>query len=384
MRYLSVCSGIEAATVAWRPLGWEAVAFAEIDNQCRSLLQHHYPDVPLHGDICEFESWPDANVDVLVGGTPCQSFSVAGLRGGLRDPRGNLALVYLGIAHRYRPHWVVWENVPGVLSSEQGRDFGAFLGALVKLGYRFAYRVLDAQFFGVPQRRRRVFVVGCLADQWRSVAVLFEPESLRRNPPPQRQAESQIAAPLTRGADSAGRGGVAGRRQEDDVNLVVADTGPTLVARDKGSISDADVCGGLVAYGGNNTSGHIDVATAVNACPTASGRQDFETETFVVHGSQDPDVSIDCAHALGRNQGQENAVLPGQGDPTIWQGGMVRRLTPLECERLQGFPDGYTLVPHKGKPLSDSARYRGLGNSIAVPVLRWIGERIQMVEAIIL
>ena len=163
MKYLSVCSGIEAATVAWHELGWEPIAFAEADKFPSRVLAHHYPDVPNLGDMTKFKEWPDATFDVLVGGTPCQSFSVAGLRKGMDDPRGNLALTYLAIADRYRPQWVVWENVPGVLSSNGGRDFGSFVGALGKLGYGWAYRVLDAQYFGVAQRRRRVFVVGCLS-----------------------------------------------------------------------------------------------------------------------------------------------------------------------------------------------------------------------------
>jgi len=130
LSYVSVCSGIEAATVAWHPLGWRAVAYSEIERFPCAVLAHHYPSTPNWGDMTRYQEWPDAQPDVLVGGTPCQSFSVAGLRGGLADPRGNLALVYLGIADRYRPRWLVWENVPGVLSSNGGRDFGVFLGAL--------------------------------------------------------------------------------------------------------------------------------------------------------------------------------------------------------------------------------------------------------------
>lgn len=162
MRYLSVCSGIEAATQAWKLLGWEAVAFSEIEPFPCALLAHHYPSVPNLGDLMNYETWqiPAGAVDLLVGGTPCQSFSVAGNRSGLEDPRGRLMLSFLGVAERLRPRWIVWENVPGVLSSNRGRDFGAFLGALGKLGYGWAYRVLDARWFGVPQRRRRVFVVG--------------------------------------------------------------------------------------------------------------------------------------------------------------------------------------------------------------------------------
>jgi len=179
MNYLSVCSGIEAATVAWHDLGWNPVGFSEIEKFPSEVLAHHYPNVPNLGDMTKYKEWNLDPIGLLVGGTPCQSFSVAGLRKGLDDPRGNLALTYVGILDKFRPKWCLWENVPGVLSSNRGRDFGAFLGALGELGYGWAYRVLDAQYFGVPQRRRRVFVVGCLGN-WESAAkVLFESESLR-------------------------------------------------------------------------------------------------------------------------------------------------------------------------------------------------------------
>ena len=190
MRYLSVCSGVEAASVAWHDLGWTPVAFSEIEPFPSAVLKHRFPDVPNLGDMTKYKEWPiePGTVDVLVGGTPCQSFSVAGLRKGLDDPRGNLMLVYLGLAEHLRVPWLVWENVPGVLSSNGGRDFGTFLGALGQLGYRWSYRVLDAQYFGVPQRRRRVFVVASLGDQPHPAKVLFEPESLRGDSAPRRKA----------------------------------------------------------------------------------------------------------------------------------------------------------------------------------------------------
>ena len=200
MKYLSVCSGIEAATVAWHHMGWEPVAFSEIEKFPSAVLAHHYPSVPNWGDMTKFKEWPDANVDVLVGGTPCQSFSVAGLRKGLDDPRGNLMLTYLAIAQRYRPEWLVWENVPGVLSSNGGRDFAALLRGLAELGYGWAYRVLDAQYFGVAQRRRRVFVVGYLGNWHRAAAVLFERHSLSGHPAPSRQARKGTAGGIEDGA----------------------------------------------------------------------------------------------------------------------------------------------------------------------------------------
>ena len=204
MKYLSVCSGIEAATCAWHQLGFDPFAFSEIEKFPSQVLAHHYPSVPNLGDMTKFEEWQDATIDLLVGGTPCQSFSVAGLRKGLADPRGNLMLTYGAIARRYRPKWLVWENVPGVLSSNGGRDFGTFLGMLGQLGYGFAYRVLDAQYLGVAQRRRRVFVVGCLGDWRGAAAVLFERHSLQGNPAPIREARE--VAPTIPSRSSAGGG----------------------------------------------------------------------------------------------------------------------------------------------------------------------------------
>jgi len=187
MIYGSVCSGIEAATVAWEPLGWKPSFFSEIEAFPRAVLQHHYPNVPLHGDFTTIKENEYEPIQLLVGGTPCQSFSIAGLRGGLDDDRGNLALEFLRLADRTRPRWLVWENVPGVLSSNGGRDFGSIVGGMVQLGYGIAYRILDAQYFGVAQRRRRVFVIGYLGDWRRATAVLFERQSLSGNLAPSRE-----------------------------------------------------------------------------------------------------------------------------------------------------------------------------------------------------
>ncbi len=192
MKYLSVCSGIEAASVAWEPLGWEPVGFAEIDPFACAVLKHRFPGVKNFGDFTQIGPELQNYVDVLVGGTPCQDFSIAGLRAGLAGARGNLTIEFARLAARLRPEWIVWENVPGILSSDGGGAFGTFLGALAEIGYGFAYRVFDAQYFGVPQRRRRVFLVGHLGDWRRAAKVLFEPESLRGDSPPSRQAR-QIA-----------------------------------------------------------------------------------------------------------------------------------------------------------------------------------------------
>ena len=205
MNYLSVCSGIEAATVAWEPLGFKPLGFSEIEEFPCAVLRHHYPEVKNFGDMTQFQGWNiNGAIDILVGGTPCQSFSIAGLRKGLDDPRGNLCLTYISIAAKFKPRWIVWENVPGVLSSGGGRDFGSFIGALEKCGYGWSYRVLDAQWFGVAQRRRRVFVVANLGSWQRSAAVLFERKSLQRDTPPSREAGQRVAATITRGFGDRG------------------------------------------------------------------------------------------------------------------------------------------------------------------------------------
>ena len=179
MRYLSLCSGIEAATVAWNPLGFKATAYSEIEPYSCHLLNHYYPETPNLGDMSEYSSWPELEFDLSVAGTPCQSFSIVGRRAGLDDPRGHLALIYLGIVRKFRPRWFLWENVAGVLSSGGNRDFASFLSTLAQLGYGYAYRILDARYFGVPQSRRRVYVVGYLGD-WRcAAAVLFQPGTLQ-------------------------------------------------------------------------------------------------------------------------------------------------------------------------------------------------------------
>jgi len=189
LRYLSLCSGIEAATVAWHSLGWEPVAFSEIEPFPSAVLAHHYPDVPNLGDMTKIDGYQYRNkVDCIVGGTPCQSFSVAGLRAGMEDPRGNLALTFLRLVDEVQPRVFIWENVPGVLSSSGGRDFGSFVGAVAELGYRGAWRVLDAQYFGLAQRRKRVFFVGCSPESGLDPReILFERESLCGDSPPSRE-----------------------------------------------------------------------------------------------------------------------------------------------------------------------------------------------------
>ena len=437
MKYGSVCSGIEAASKAWEPLGWKPAWFSEIEPFPSAVLANHWPEVTNLGDMTKISDavrTGDVEApDVLVGGTPCQAFSIAGLREGLSDDRGQLTLSYVELANaidakrreRGEPEAIiVWENVPGVLSSKDNA-FGCFLAGLAgescelqPAGGKWthagcvsgperviAWRILDAQFFGVAQRRRRVFVVASARKGFDPAAVLFELDSVRRDSPPHRETQKAVAALTARGVGTCGA----------DDNQAQA--------------------GHLIAFGGGNTAGHIDVATA---CTAHGISLDFDTETFAVHGTQDPDTNRELAHTLGRNNGQENAIVTepftlairgrsegstvevrndgtanalltpnggraGMGVGAIGWGMQVRRLTPRECERLQGFPDDHTLIEY-GRKVSpekmdrdfakylmrggkmtfeeccgraaDGPRYKAIGNSMAVPVMRWIGERI--------
>lgn len=445
MIYGSVCSGIEAATVAWEPLGWKAAWFSEIEAFPSAVLAERWPEVVNLGDMTKIAAAVRSGEvhapDVMVGGTPCQAFSVAGLRNGLSDARGQLTLSYVELANAIDDKRIergeeeaifVWENVPGVLTSHDNA-FGCFLAGLAGESSELhpsggkwthcgcvygpqrtiAWIVKDAQYFGVAQRRKRVFVVASARKGFDPGQVLFESEGVRRDTPPSREPQTAVAALTARGVGTCGA----------DDNQAQA--------------------GHLLAFGGGNTGGNIDVA----ACLTAKGQRiDFDVETFAVHGTQDPDTNLELAHTLGRNHGQENACIafsykdhgadasedlsptlragnsdksnansgqppaiayafkPGQGakargigfaeeqsptltsassgtnlTPAIMQGVSVRRLMPVECERLQGFPDNHTLISWRGKEATecpDGPRYRAIGNSMAVPVMRWIGERI--------
>lgn len=445
MIYGSICSGIEAATVAWEPLGWKAAWFSEIEAFPSAVLAERWPEVVNLGDMTKIAAAVRAGEvqapDVMVGGTPCQAFSIAGLRNGLSDARGQLTLSYVELANAIDDKRIergeeeaifVWENVPGVLTSHDNA-FGCFLAGLAGESCELepsggkwshsgcvygpqrtiAWIVKDAQYFGVAQRRKRVFVVASARKGFDPGQVLFESEGVRRDTPPSREPQTAVAALTARGVGTCGA----------DDNQAQA--------------------GHLLAFGGGNTGGNIDVA----ACLTAKGQRiDFEVETFAVHGTQDPDTNLELAHTLGRNHGQENACIafsykdhgadasedlsptlragnsdnsnanggqppaiayafkPGQGakargigfaeeqsptltsassgtnlTPAVMHGVSVRRLMPVECERLQGFPDNHTQISWRGKEATecpDGPRYRAIGNSMAVPVMRWIGERI--------
>ncbi|EEH7485925.1 Dam family site-specific DNA-(adenine-N6)-methyltransferase [Salmonella enterica subsp. enterica] len=466
MRYGSVCSGIEAASVAWESLGWQPAWFAEIEAFPSAVLATHWPDVTNLGDMTGIATTVRGGEveapDVLVGGTPCQAFSIAGLRNGLADKRGQLSLSYVELANaiddkrRERGEEeaiIVWENVPGVLSSKDNA-FGCFIGALAgescelqPAGGKWsnagcvygpsrivAWRVLDAQFFGVAQRRRRVFVVASARKEFDPAEVLFEFDSLRRDTPPRREPQTAVTTDTGSGIEGGSHwdnpanphptlnqanniGGIGASNQEvfsqrgaGLVSGAYSDISRTLLAKENDNTAE-DLDTYILAYGGGNTGGNIDVATA---CTAHGVRMDFDTETFAVHGTQDPDTNHELAHTLGRNHGQENVIITepytiairgreegstvevrndgtanalltpnggraGMGVGAVGWGMQVRRLTPVECERLQGFPDNHTLISWRGKDAADcpdGQRYKAIGNSMAVPVMRWIGERI--------
>jgi DNA (cytosine-5)-methyltransferase 1 len=593
MRYLSVCSGIEAVSVAWSPLGWKPAMFAEIDPFCAWLLRSRYgASRPIHmpsphdaptrkeakqraaairnivalpadgavinaGDFTKIGAKDVGTIDLLAGGTPCQSFSVAGKRAGLDDPRGNLTIEFARLAGRLRPVWVVWENVPGVLSIDDGRTFGAFLRMLVELGYGIAYRILDAQHFGVPQQRRRVFVVGHLGDWRAAAAVLLERHSLSGNPPPRREARQDVAPTLSARAHGGGgpgshfdvdgglipstgdtshclNAGGMGRQDYETETLIsypllgkgddsqestrqtyvahalsadgfdasedgtgrgtpmvplaicmahthsdghglsegiahTLDSGAQAVAftqnsRDEVRLhgGDGKTVGALAAQPGAKQQSYVafsavdyggdagEIAPTLRSMNNTTGRANGGGQIAIAFAqSQDGDLrSGDVMHSLGTNAnatsrnaptvaftlhgndgttstasptevagslrtrapgGIENsstiAVLQEQsvaspltasygrqvdssdtssGPPNLLRTQMaVRRLTPRECERLQGFPDDYTLVVYRGKPASDGPRYKALGNSMAVPVMHWIGTRIAFVDKVL-
>lgn len=449
--YGSVCSGIEAATVAWHNLGWKPAWFSEIAPFPSAVLAHHYPDVENLGDMTRLDGLLDigdiAAPAVLVGGTPCQAFSVAGLRNGLSDHRGQLTLSFVELANAIdrrrqdrgeQPCVIVWENVPGVFSSKDNA-FGCFLAGLagedeplIPSGKKWtnagavygpqrtvAWRVLDAQYFGVAQRRRRVFVIASARDGFDPSKILFEFDGLRRDSAPRRESGEDTTRNSARSVAIRGRGGIPQCELGDTVaNTILTPNGGrggigvgAVLASSTGSISHCLNAGGM-------------------------GRIDYETETMVVHATQDPCCSSSVAFTLGRNNGQENAIAFAQntrdevrlmnGDGQIvgalaaepgmkqtcyvaqpaigWseeltahvdlgatlqrggQGGRhdgvmtpsmrVRRLTPVECARLQGFPDTYLDILYRKKPAADGNKYKALGNSMAVPVMAWIGSRI--------
>lgn len=441
MRYLSLFSGIEAASVAWAPLGWEPMAFAEIEPFPSAVLAARFPGVPNLGDVTKV-NWRSlvksiGKPDVLVGGSPCQSFSIAGTRTGLGGASG-LMWEYVRAVREVRPRWVLWENVPGALSSTHGEDFGCLLRSLDALGYGLAWRVLDAQFFGVAQRRERVFLVGRLGDPGGPCQVLFEPDCLPWDPPQGREKRKELAAAAGRGAACAGfrysAGSAAngiGYEEESSNTLTVDWHAPAVVpineqvatrsrslgrGTDLGVGSDGDPGFTLLANhphcvevepyavrmregragGGKGplvqegVSGTIATGNDQTIFSFAQGSRDEARDQGDVVGT----IGTTASQAVCLSDDTSNAAVDEECCGTLKCGGavpsvarhmVVRRLMPVECERLQGFPDEWTRIPWKGRPADecpDGPRYKAIGNSMAVPVMRWLGKRIGMADAI--
>lgn len=422
IRYASVCDGISAASVAWKPLGWDCAWVSEIDPFACAVLAERWPDHHNVGDMLAINEriLDRGPIDLLVGGTPCQSFSVAGLRGGLDDARGNLALRFCQLAGLLRPKWIVWENVPGVLSSTSGQpdsttpdrlgvghgeqvvdqaeyeevgDFSSIVTAFLELGYGVAYRILDAQFFGVPQRRRRVFVVGCAGDWRRSAAVLFDAESLRGNSSTGRKARKDTAGKSSSSVGVSGSGVVAGTLGANHGNIKaehawtnqLVTVGPLMANSHPGSYSGKDAHSGhLIAFSSKNDGSDVsDISPTLRAMNHSGSHANAGGQVAVAFAfAQNSRDEVRKIGGDGQTVGALSAQPGMKQQSFLCERSAVRRLTPRECERLQGFPDEYTLVTYRKKPAADGPRYKAIGNSMAVPVMRWIGERIAFVESI--
>lgn len=401
MIYGSICSGIEAATVAWAPLGWQPAFFSEIEKFPCQLLAHRYGSnmpnepacqngVPNLGDMKNYEKWGKHTIDVLVGGTPCQDFSIAGLRAGLAGDRSSLVIIFAKIARKYRPRWLVWENVPGVLTSGGGQDFAEILGLFTgrrvekpKNGWRnagyvagcenaysVAWRVIDAQYArahgfprAVPQRRRRVFLVGHIGSNKYPASVLFDLESLRGNSAPRRETWQSVATGI------AGSTGTSGEEQ----TAVTAPVASTLNANYG------------TKYGQDNQ--HVDAGCPLFVCTLGHSQSNglgisntnLANTLEATLSVNQAVIAFDCL--AGGKTGNATRDIPGAlhgvGRAAIATKTQVRRLMPIECERLMGFPDDYTKLDEK---TADAPRYKALGNSMAVNCMRWVGQRIQLVD----
>lgn len=396
MIFGSVCSGIEAASLASLGLGWEAAWLSEIEPFPCALLAARWPWVPNLGDMQKLPALVSSGSapapDLLIGGTPCQAFSLAGLRNGLSDSRGALSLTYVELlnavdtarAGANQPAAIaLWENVPGVLSSKDNA-FGCFLAGLAGEGEPLeppgekwsdagcvfgpqravAWRCLDAQYFGLAQRRKRVFVIASAREGFDPTKVLFEFDGVRRDSPPSRETRQEVAGNPPSCTSGGGGPGTA-----EDIIGYLSGVCPTLRAggNSTGGVrppgTDVDTADSLVAvFGGNNDTAYtLDGANGQAVAFAENSRSEVRLE-----GGDGQIVGT-----LSTGGGK-----PGQGTPTIAGGSGVRRLTPVECERLQGFPDDYTAVPFRGRPATDGPRYKALGNSMAVPVMAWICKRI--------
>lgn len=457
LKYISLFSGIEAASVAWEPLGWEPIAFSEIEPFPCELLQQRFPNVPNLGDITQID-WSSYRgaIDIIVGGSPCQSFSIAGNRTGLKGESG-LMFEYIRAVREVLPRYFVWENVPGALSSEKGAAFGQLLREMDVIGYGLAWRVLDAQFFGVPQRRRRVFLIGCLGNGGGAAQILFDGESMRWDYPSSRDKRKSLAEHVKSGlrhcysmlVRCGCAGGGKGALIQDNVSATLSTSNTQTIFQPTDDFASNDQINGFCyaiqgdiargAHMGQNGCGYTDDGTAYtlntidrhavaylpfnptqvtspkngnnpqwgDPCHTlaatdrpphvicmsdASAKAAIDNDmSGTLHVGGDPSFIAfqasngdDCIGALcardykgvGSQFVDEGKVIAEHREAKY----VVRRLMPLECERLQGFPDGWTDIEIKGKPASDAARYKALGNSMAVPVMRWIGERIARYE----
>lgn len=318
MKVTSLFAGIGGFDLAFENVGVEVTNAVEWDKNCRALLEQKFPKTRIYGDIKEVHGAELGEVDVLVGGFPCQDVSIAGPRDGLSGERSALWYEFVRLIEETRPEWVLAENVAGLLSSGKRRDMGAVLGTLANLGYGFAYRVLDAQFFGVPQRRRRVFIVGHSSGSPRGPAkVLLDSEGVLRDTRARSEAGSVVAA-LT-------RSGLGGGGPDDNL-----------------------------AQGGHL----LPISLRMRSGKPGGGKGALLRE----------DQSLTLA------TGNDQTVFQPVAQPYVERDGMlyaVRRLMPIECERLQGFPDGWT------EGFADTVRYRMLGNAVAVPVAQWIAHRIK-------
>ncbi|THK37655.1 DNA (cytosine-5-)-methyltransferase [Ensifer sp. MPMI2T] len=441
MKLLDLFSGIGTAKLAFEAHGWSCVAHSEIDRFAASLLRYRFPDTPNYGDVNGYRDWPDLDIDLVTGGTPCQSFSVAGLRRGLADPRGVLMLDYLAVAWRYRPRWLVWENVTGALSHDKGRSFATFLRGLEECGYCCAWRVLDAQFVrtqrlprAVPQRRRRLFLVGHLGD-WRGPAeVLLEPESMRGDPAPRRTPGQGASADVAQSLVASGRGveRPGEPRGQDTViaarlvsfgDYEIDGTASPVLVRDYKYASDlvahtlkADsfdasedgtgrgqpiipvvaptLSGAANRTGGDRPPGTMGadmhdalIPIAFDSKSHGSGGNVAPTLRAMEFSKSHANAGGQVAVAFNARQDPVPADVPGALDEDGYSQAVaaqwgVRRLTPLECERLQGLPDNWTDIPWRGKPHApDGPRYRAIGNAWPLNIADWIAGRITEWEA---
>lgn len=429
MKYATACSGICSLSAAVSGKNtWEPQWFSEIKKPAIKVLAHHYPNTPNLGDmtkIHEQEIYKQSDIDVFFAGTPCQSFSTSGLRKGMDDPRGNLTLHTIRILDETRPFWFLWENVPGVLSSttrwkQEGdkeerwySDFHTFIAGLTEIGYGVAYRIFDAQYFGVAQIRRRVFLVGCLGGWTGASAVLFDSASLRRNPAPSRKKGQSTSGQAGNGVEKGcfwneeqvvntitAKGADGDQRMPDKGNFmaILENNDRTWPAEVAGTI-DATYADKL---GQNNQ--HIDNGATLFVMDKAA-QMSGKNQTggiFIKESELSPTIVTDGVPAIvsvydttqitspiNQSKGKDevcHTIAANQHPPLIVSenvqtkhNDIPRRLTPLEVERLFGFPDNYTKV----KGVSDTARYDLLGNSVCVPALKWISERIEFVDSVL-